>query len=137
MTPTSMTQEDEIVAYVGCDWADQQHVLCWRAADSTKVQTAIVRQRPEELQVWVAGLRQRFPQGRVALALEQSRGAVMAALMLVGVLAVLAAPREARHAIRPIETAGIPPAPPGRPRPSLSTTSSPAPPGRATRSPAG
>src|SRR5262245_42170136 len=38
-------------------------------------------QRPEELQVWVAKLRQRFPQGRVALALEQSRGAVMAALM--------------------------------------------------------
>jgi len=81
MTPTSVTKEDEIVAYVGLDWADQQHVLCWCAADSTKVQTAIVRQRPEELQVWVAKLRQRFPQGRVALALEQSRGAVMAALM--------------------------------------------------------
>src|SRR5262249_27809457 len=75
------TKEDEIVAYVGLDWADQQHVLCWCAADSTKVQTAIVRQRPEELQVWVAKLRQRFPQGRVALALEQSRGAVIAALM--------------------------------------------------------
>jgi PAT family beta-lactamase induction signal transducer AmpG len=37
--------------------------------------------------------------------------AVMAALMLVGVLAVLAAPREERHAIRPIQTAGIHPAP--------------------------
>jgi PAT family beta-lactamase induction signal transducer AmpG len=32
--------------------------------------------------------------------------AVMAALMLVGVLAVLAAPREARHEIRPIRTEG-------------------------------
>ncbi|HEY7446664.1 MAG TPA: MFS transporter, partial [Vicinamibacterales bacterium] len=35
--------------------------------------------------------------------------AVMAALMTVGVLAVLAAPQEARHTIRPIETADIPP----------------------------
>jgi PAT family beta-lactamase induction signal transducer AmpG len=37
--------------------------------------------------------------------------AVMSLLMAVGVLAVLAAPREARHVIRPIDTAGIDPAP--------------------------
>jgi len=37
--------------------------------------------------------------------------AVMAALMTVGVLAVLAAPREERHAIRSIQTADIQPAP--------------------------
>jgi MFS transporter, PAT family, beta-lactamase induction signal transducer AmpG len=54
--------------------------------------------------------------GAVPLLLATSYGwnfsyAVMAALMLVGILAVLAAPREMRHAIRPIETAGIEPAP--------------------------
>ncbi len=37
--------------------------------------------------------------------------AVMAALMTIGVAAVLAAPREARHAIRPIQTGDLPPAP--------------------------
>ena len=37
--------------------------------------------------------------------------AVMAALMTVGILAVLAAPREARHAIREIQTGDIQPAP--------------------------
>ena len=37
--------------------------------------------------------------------------AVMAALMTVGILAVLAAPREARHAIREIQTGDIEPAP--------------------------
>ena len=37
--------------------------------------------------------------------------AVMSVLMTVGVLAVLAAPREERHVIRPIQTAGIQPAP--------------------------
>jgi len=37
--------------------------------------------------------------------------AAMAILMTVGVVAVLAAPREQQHTIRPIETAGIAPAP--------------------------
>jgi PAT family beta-lactamase induction signal transducer AmpG len=37
--------------------------------------------------------------------------ALMAALMIVGILAVLAAPREQHHVIRPIETGGIQPAP--------------------------
>src|SRR2546422_7466538 len=73
--------ENEIVAYVSLDWADQQHVICWQAAGSAQVQTAVVQQRPEELQAWVAELRQRFPQGLVAIASEQSRGAVIAALM--------------------------------------------------------
>lgn len=81
MTTSSVPMESEIRAYVGLDWADQQHVLCWRAADSVQVQTAVVRQRPEELHAWVAELRQRFPEGLVAIALEQSRGAVIAALM--------------------------------------------------------
>src|SRR3989441_4397116 len=79
--PNEVPIENEIVAYVGLDWADQQHVICWQAAGSAQVQTAVVQQRPEELQAWVAELRQRFPQGLVAIALEQSRGAVIAALM--------------------------------------------------------
>src|SRR5687768_1003490 len=54
--------------------------------------------------------------GAVPLLLAQARGwnfsyAVMAALMTVGIAGVLAAPREIRHTIRPIETAGIQPAP--------------------------
>ena len=54
--------------------------------------------------------------GAVPLLLAQARGwnfsyAVMAALMTVGIAGVLAAPREVRHTIRPIETAGIEPAP--------------------------
>lgn len=54
--------------------------------------------------------------GAVPLLLATSFGwnfsyAVMAALMAIGILAVLAAPREVAHKIRPIETAGIQPAP--------------------------
>ena len=54
--------------------------------------------------------------GAVPLLLADSYGwnvsyAVMAVLMTVGIVAVLAAPREQQHVIRPIETGGIPPAP--------------------------
>jgi MFS transporter, PAT family, beta-lactamase induction signal transducer AmpG len=54
--------------------------------------------------------------GAVPLLLANAYGwnvsyAVMAALMLVGVLGVVAAPREERHAIRAIQTEGIRPAP--------------------------
>ena len=54
--------------------------------------------------------------GAVPLLLAEVYGwnfsyAVMAALMTVGILAVLAAPREERHVIRPIQTGGIQPAP--------------------------
>src|SRR5437773_1720766 len=51
--PNEVPIEQEIVAYVGLDWADQQHVICWQAADSAAVQSAVVQQRPEELQAWV------------------------------------------------------------------------------------
>jgi PAT family beta-lactamase induction signal transducer AmpG len=54
--------------------------------------------------------------GAVPLLLASSYGwnvsyAVMAALMIIGVAAVLAAPREQRHQLRPIQTEGIAPAP--------------------------
>ena len=81
MTTSCVSKESPIVAYVGLDWADQQHVVCWQAADSAEVHRAVVPQRPEPLQAWVAQLRQRFPDGLIALALEQSRGPVIAALM--------------------------------------------------------
>ena len=80
-TPSSVPKENLITVYVGLDWADQQHVVCWQAAGSSQVETATVRQRPEQLQAWVAQLRSRFPEGVIAIALEQSRGPVIAALM--------------------------------------------------------
>jgi PAT family beta-lactamase induction signal transducer AmpG len=54
--------------------------------------------------------------GAVPLLLANAYGwnfsyAVMAALILVGVVGVLAAPREQRHAIRPLQAGGIQPAP--------------------------
>ena len=75
------TLNPEVVAWVGLDWADQRHEIRLRAAGSTRVESFTVEQKPEALHGWVAELHARFPQGKVALALEQSRGAVIYALM--------------------------------------------------------
>jgi hypothetical protein len=76
-----MTQEaqkqQEFGAYIGLDWADQKHVISLRSADSNKVERYELAPKPEVLAEWVSGLQQRFPGQRVAVALEQSRGAVV------------------------------------------------------------
>jgi transposase len=80
-----MTQEaqeqQEFGAYVGLDWADQKHVVSLRSADSNQVEQYELAHKPEALVAWVSDLQRRFPSQRVAVALEQSRGALFYALM--------------------------------------------------------
>ncbi|MGI8898841.1 MAG: IS110 family transposase [Pyrinomonadaceae bacterium] len=80
-----MTQEaqkqQEFGAYIGLDWADLTHVISLRSADSNRVERYELAHKPEALAEWVSGLQQRFAGQRVAVALEQSRGAVVYALM--------------------------------------------------------
>lgn len=68
------------ILFIGLDWADQEHVCCLKstAAEDEIVET--VQHEPEEIAAWVARLKERFPQHRVLVALEQSRGAVIASL---------------------------------------------------------
>ena len=62
----------EVVAWVGLDWADQSHEIRLQAVDSPRVESFTVEQKPEALHTWMAQLRMRFPQGRIALALEHA-----------------------------------------------------------------
>jgi transposase len=70
-----------IVAWIGLDWADQKHDICLQATGSTDIECSVVAQQPEVLHGWIAELRRRFPQGLIAIALEQSRGSLFYALM--------------------------------------------------------
>jgi hypothetical protein len=70
-----------IVAWVGLDWADKRQEVRLMPAGSTQSEAVQLEQKPEALQNWVAELRRRFPQGQIAIALEQSRGPVLYALM--------------------------------------------------------
>lgn len=81
-----MNPETEIAAFIGLDWADQQHVIYLRAADCSRPESSVLDQKPESLRAWIQQLRGRFGGRPVAIALEQSRGALLYALMEVDFL---------------------------------------------------
>jgi len=95
---------NDVVAWVGLDWANDCHAVCLQAVHSKQVETCELQHTPEALHEWVRQLQARFPNGQVCVALEQSRGAVIHALMTYDFLvmcpippASLAAYRKAFH----------------------------------------
>lgn len=74
-------QDIEFAALIGIDWADDKHVVCLQRPGTRQIEHDEVTHKPEALIEWVAGLQARFPGQRVAVALEQSRGALIHALM--------------------------------------------------------
>ncbi len=73
----------EIAAFVGLDWADQKHVVTLQQAGSQQKDRFTLDHTPESLQKWIEQLRQRFGGRVVAIAVEQTRGALIYALMHV------------------------------------------------------
>jgi transposase len=74
---------DEVAAYVGIDWAEQKHdVILRTAAEPDKVEHLLIAHEPNALMDWVSALQGRFaPKGKILVALEQSRGALIYHLM--------------------------------------------------------
>jgi transposase len=70
-----------ILCWVGLDWADQKHCLVVRTEPAGVAQTHRLDQKPEKLDEFFLNLRAQHPQGRIAVAIEQSRGPVLYALM--------------------------------------------------------
>jgi len=71
----------EFAATVGLDWADKKHDVWLRPADGSKAQHLRLEQTPEALHEWVAKMRERFGGGKIAMAIETSRGPIISALM--------------------------------------------------------
>lgn len=71
----------EYAAFVGLDWADRSHRVCLRAAGSDRDEQCDVAHDPLALHTWARELRARFPRGKIAVAVEQSRGPLMYALL--------------------------------------------------------
>lgn len=78
-----LKQNIEIAAFVGLDWADQKHVITLQEAGSDQRQRFTVDHTPEALQNWIQLLRNRFGGKPVAIAVEQTRGGLIYALMHV------------------------------------------------------
>lgn len=77
----SIRQEPEFAAWVGLDWAQDEHAVCLQSAGSGRAERRCLEQRPEALHEWAVRLRERFGGRPVAVCLEQSRGALIHALM--------------------------------------------------------
>ncbi len=65
---------------IGIDWADQEHVVCILEPGQAAV-TYSLKQTPEAIDAWIGELRTRFAGRTIGIALEQSRGALIWALM--------------------------------------------------------
>lgn len=76
-----MAARESMAAWIGLDWADEQHQVRLRASGQQQVESEQVQQDPTALQEWIGRLRERFGGRPVAIALEQTRGGLMAALM--------------------------------------------------------
>jgi transposase len=78
----------EFAAFLAIDWADEKHTFALQAAGQKKKETGTLEQKPEVIGPWVAQLRERFPGRRIAVAVEQSRGALIHALLSYDFLVV-------------------------------------------------
>jgi transposase len=76
-----MKEQQQLAACIGVDWGDVQHSIHLQSADG-KMEHFMLEQKPNVIHEWVAQLRQRFQGGKVAIAIEQRKGAVMHALMM-------------------------------------------------------
>ena len=68
-------------AWIGIDWADQQHDYCLSSGSAESVELGTVGARPEEVAVWLDQLRSRFSGHKIALCIEQSKGALIYQVM--------------------------------------------------------
>ena len=69
-------KEQQLAACIGLDWADKEHSVHLQAADG-KMEHFTLEQKPDVIHEWVAQLRQRFQGRKVAIAIEQRKGAVI------------------------------------------------------------
>ena len=73
----SIQSGPEFAAFIGIDWADQKHTWSLQTAGSKQRESGELEHTPEAVEAWVAHLYQRFGQRSIAVAVEQSRGALV------------------------------------------------------------
>lgn len=79
-TAITSTSEPDWAAFVAIDWADQRHAWAMQVPGQQKRETGQLTHTPEAIHAWVSELRKRFADRPIAVALEQSRGALLFAL---------------------------------------------------------
>jgi len=71
----------DFAALIGLDWASQQHALALYDCATGKRESSTLEHAPEAIAQWAHGLEQRFGGRKIALCLEQAKGALINALL--------------------------------------------------------
>jgi transposase len=77
MLDTNQKDDNEFAAFVGIDWADQKHAWALHTFNASAVERGPLDHTPEAVECWAAELARRFGGRSIAVALEQSRGALL------------------------------------------------------------
>lgn len=64
-------------AFIGIDWADKKHDISVVSAAGSSPVHSVIDHSPEALSEWAMKLRQQYPEGQIAICLEQSKGALI------------------------------------------------------------
>src|SRR6266478_8068852 len=77
MIDTNSQNDTEFAAFVGIDWADQKHAWALQCPSALKAECGHLDHTPEAVEIWAAELMRRYGGRYIAVALEQSRGALL------------------------------------------------------------
>ncbi len=75
-------KSNKFTAFIGIDWADNKHDVSVSSVAGGKPVHQEITHTPEALSDWVSKLRQQFPEGQIAICLEQSKGALIFHLLM-------------------------------------------------------
>jgi len=67
----------DYAAWIGIDWGSKKHAVCLQAADSNRLERFTLEQKADSLHAWCTNLLARFGGRKVAVAIEQSKGAII------------------------------------------------------------
>jgi transposase len=81
MIKANDSDKHDYAPFVAIDWADQKHVFSLQETNQTQKENGTLEQKPEIIGPWVAKLRERFAGKCLAVGVEQSRGALIHALL--------------------------------------------------------
>jgi hypothetical protein len=76
-----MKEQEQIVAWMGVDWADQGHHVWEYNVGTGGKENYTVQHSAESLQEWLSAVRSRYAGKPVAVVVEQARGGLVYALM--------------------------------------------------------
>jgi hypothetical protein len=71
--------DPEFTAFIGIDWADTKHDVCIEPSGGGEREFQRFAHRPKDIELWARSIHERFG-GKIALALELSKGPIVYAL---------------------------------------------------------